>query len=63
MHNMMICGKIITLHDNYVITNNYIFKHDGNIRFEDIQNMLEYDSTNSLINEELIAPEDAELVQ
>ena len=63
MHNMMICGKIITLHDNYVITNNYIFKHDGNIRFEDIQNMLEYDSTNSLINEELIAPEDVELVQ
>ena len=63
MHNMMICGKVITLHDNYVITNNYIFKHDRNIRFEDIQNMLEYDSNSSIINEELIAPEDAELVQ
>ena len=63
MHTMMICGKVITLHDNYVITNNYIFKHDGNIRFEDIQNMLEYDSNSSIINEELIAPEDAELVQ
>lgn len=62
MHTMMICGKIVTLYDNYVITNNYIFKHDGNIRFEDIQNMLEYDS-DSAINEELIAPEDAELVQ
>lgn len=61
MHTMMICGNIVTLHDNYVITENYIFKHDGNIRFEDIQNMLEYDS-NSIIDEELIAPEDAELV-
>lgn len=63
MHTMIICGKVITLHDNYVITNNYIFKHDGNIRFEDIQNMLEYDSNSSIIDEELIAPEDAELVQ
>lgn len=63
MHNMMINGKIIALHGNYVITENYIFKHDGNIRFEDIQNMLEYDDSNSIIDEELIAPEDAELVQ
>ena len=61
MHTMMICGKIIALHDNYVITENHIFKHDGNIRFEDIQNMLEYDS-DFVIDEELIAPEDAELV-
>lgn len=61
MHTMMICGKIVALHDNYVITENHIFKHDGNIRFEDIQNMLEYES-NSVIDEELIAPEDAELV-
>ena len=63
MHTMMIGSKIIALHGNYVITENYIFKHNGNIRFKDIQNMLEYDSTNSIINEELIAPEDAELVQ
>lgn len=61
MHTMMICGKIVALHDNYVITENHIFKHDGNIRFEDIQNMLEYDS-DSIIDEELIAPEDAESV-
>lgn len=61
MHTMMICGKIVALHDNYVITENHIFKHDGNIRFEDIQNMLEYDS-DFVIDEELIAPEDAELV-
>lgn len=61
MHTMMICGKIIALHENYVITENHIFKHDGNIRFEDIQNMLEYES-DSVIDEELIAPEDAELV-
>lgn len=59
MHTMMICGKIVAFHGNYVITENYIFKHDGNIRFEDVQNMLEYDS---IIDEELIAPEDAELV-
>ena len=61
MHTMMIGGKIITLHGNYVITEKYIFKHNGNIRFEDIQNMLEYGS-DSAIDEELIAPEDVELV-
>lgn len=59
MHTMMVNGNIIALHKNYVITENCIFKHNGNIRFEDIENMLEIANP---ADEELIAPEDAELV-